>query len=183
MSRSLHQFQAALNGLINNPRGRFAAYLQDNDYVEEEVAPARAPIQLPRGGQKKKVAPVVRAPRGTVQAPVQQGNKPLTFAQARVIGNSVGGMRVVCPSHFQEATSFHKVLLGHVTHSQASEIIEAMVSAGVAVMHPGMKTTAAQKRKAAQILMSMSSFVCPVDNDDVALDNPRKKARKKKTIG
>lgn len=183
-------------------RGRGRGRSRGRGRGRAAAAPAR-----PRRGEdvhelQETIRRLRREVRGERSAPsaapgraASAAREELTREQARIIGQSIGGMKTICPDAVERGlkVSFMDLLKHYISKDQASEIIATLNKKGVAMMHGGMALTHDQKRKAARIVTEMTGFRCedlpapagarpapsaPADADDwrgsMASDNPRR---------
>lgn len=173
---SIHAFRAALNGLVaktrSNPRARpnMAIRQLPGGGIEADTPEELIAYQRALGGQVSRPRPAQQAPRRAAPPQVKAPNNPPTYAQAKAIGFSIGGLGSYCPSLVGQKVEggAHVQALAQMglTAGAASNVIEALKKEGLLFT----KDPAGQAR-ARQILSSVAGVTCPVPGR--AASNPR----------
>lgn len=114
--------------------------------------------QAPKQSRRKKK----RRGRRKFSGQMRDPGGPPSFAQAKTIGKSIGGMAAYCPQYAGRKVS-HRDALAEMglTKAAASAVITALKAAGVDRPHGGVRTTPAQQAQARQILAEVGGVVCP----------------------
>lgn len=203
-SRSFGQFQAALNGIVgrHNPRARRNMAVRqlpgggmEFDTIEEMIAYQRAvggaaaPSAPPPGARPARPAPAPTASRTTARQPIVVSQGPITYAQADIIGKSIGGVDAYCPQlkgiYIQGGTHVHALTALGVDRVCASRAISRMEREGVKFNYADLKlpqsVRVAKQAQARKILEEECRVSCPMAAriKPPGVPNPRRNPRRR----
>jgi len=124
-----------------------------------QAGPFKAPVAQGGGSRSTRKAAARRPFTGQLRSP----EGPVDFGQAKIIGQSIGGLVAYCPELAGKEGGSHQKALAAMglTKGRASAVIDALNAAGVCRWHLGIKTTPDQQAQARAILTEVGGVSCP----------------------